>query len=366
MRSVENRSMDHLREQIRAVLAAAEDTGLLVTDRAEMLMEVAVGLQREAPSMEHLASAVQLYDSALVLCPRSARLLWARITARRATALQALPGDDIIYLEAARESYQQVLPIFAELGSPEEIAEVEMNYGLVLQALAGVHRARISDAIGAYQRALRTFDRTRYPREVALIQNNLATAFLSISFSDERSKVRDALAVQAFEEGLRTVSLDEHPLEYAMLQNNLGNALQYASSRNFVENNLRALDAYDEALKVRTRATMPLEYATTIANKAKCLWSLPDDVERPGSGNTRNLRQARAYYSEAREIFAAHGERAQARAMSRACAQIDRELLAAAAHGERAQACAMGRSGGAIDGGLFATTSPTLAARSAR
>jgi len=112
-----------------------------------------------------------------------------------------------------------------------------------------------------------------------------------------------------------------------MLQNNLGNALQYSSSSHVVENNLRALDAYDEALKVRTRATMPLEYANTIANKANCLWNLPDDPGRPDQGGARNLTQARAYYVEAREIFAAHGERDRAQSAARACDQIDRELL---------------------------------------
>ena len=132
---------------VQASVLVAEDPAILVTDRAEMLMNMATGLHRQPSSMEHLASAVELYDRALGLCPRSARLLWARITARRATVLQALPGDVVMYLEAARESYQQALPIFAELGSPEEIAEVEMTHGLVLQALAGVQRARISDAI---------------------------------------------------------------------------------------------------------------------------------------------------------------------------------------------------------------------------
>jgi tetratricopeptide (TPR) repeat protein len=356
--------MEYLREQFEAALAAAEDAALLVTDRAEMLMEIAIGLQCQ-PSMEQLASAIQLYDRALALCPRSARLLWARITARRATALQALPGDGALYLEAARESYQQVLPIFAELGSPEELAELEMNHGLVIQALAGMQRARIGDAIGAYQRALRTFDRARHPREVAIIQNNLATAFLSIPFSDDRSKMREALAVQAFEEGLGIVSLVEHPAEYAMLQNNLGNALQYASSHHVVENNLRALEAYDEALKVRTRATMPLEYANTIANKANCLWNLPDDVERPDGGNLRNLCRARAYYGEAREIFAAHGEHEKARAMSRACEQIDRERLAAASHGGNPHARAVIKPADSIEGVLLAATDSACAARSA-
>jgi tetratricopeptide (TPR) repeat protein len=320
--------MTRLRDEVRAALVAADDPTLAAADRAEMLMEIAMGLQQQPPSADHLTSAIELYDRAIALCPPADRILDARIRARRATALQALPSDDVEPLEQARAIYQHVIPVFAELGSPEEVAEVEMNVGLVLQALAGVHRARITDAISAYQRSLRTFDRERFPREFAILQNNLATAFLSIPLTDERARMREALAVQAFEEGLKIVSLVDHPAEYAMLQNNLGNALQYASSSHAVENNLRALDAYDEALKVRTRETMPLEYANTIANKANCLWNLPDEVGHPERGNAANLSAARAYYREARELFARHGERERARTAGEACDQIDREILA--------------------------------------
>ena len=166
-------------------------------------------------------------------------------------------------------------------------------------------------------------------QEFAILQNNLATAFLSIPFSDERAKMREALAVQCFEEGLKVVNLVDHPTEYAMLQNNLGNALQYASSSHAVENNLRALAAYDEALKVRTRSTTPLEYANTIANKANCLWNLPDDPEDPEGGNPSNLAKARDYYEEAGGIFAEHGEMDRSRIVFEAMAEISTELCEA-------------------------------------
>ena len=77
-----------------------------------------------------------------------------------------------------------------------------------------------------------------------------------------------------------------------MLQNNLGNALQYSSSSHRIENIVRALDAYDEALKVRTRSAAPLEYANTIANRANAMANLPDDLERPEAGNPGNLERA--------------------------------------------------------------------------
>jgi tetratricopeptide (TPR) repeat protein len=316
-------------DEVRAALDAAEDEAASPAERAEMLMEIAVGLQQRPKSPDQIVSAVNLYDRALEICPVDQRLLAARITARKGTAFLALPGGGAESLLAARAAFESSIPVLAEAGRPEELAEAEMNLGLAIQNLAAYSKARITDAIAAYQRALRTFDRQRFPKEFAVLQNNLATAFLSMPFTDSRAKMREALAVQAFEEGLKTVNLIDHPAEYAMLQNNLGNALQYASSSHAIQNNLRALEAYDEALKVRTREAMPMEYANTIANKANCLWNLPDDPEQPEDGNRANLEAAREYYRESREIFSRGGDMEKARIVAEACEQIDRELLSA-------------------------------------
>ncbi len=319
---------DRVADEIRAALAAADDEGATLVERAEMLMEIAMGLQQRPKSPDQLRSAVELYDRAFAICPEDERLLRARITARKGTALQAIPERGTASLARARSAFEDAMPTLIDFGRPEELAEAEMNLGVVVQNLAGAGRARITDAISAYQRALRTFNRTRYPQEFAILQNNLATAFLSMPFTDERSKMREALAVQAFEEGLKVVNLIDHPSEYAMLQNNLGNALQYASSSHTVENNLRALDAYDEALKVRTRETAPLEYANTISNRANCLWNLLDEPDAPERGNRANLTKAQAAYIEARAIFMAHGELDKARIVAEAVDQIGREILA--------------------------------------
>jgi tetratricopeptide (TPR) repeat protein len=311
-------------EDVRAALSVAADESASPRERAEMLMEIAMGLQNRPKTPEQLIAAVDLYDKALSVLPEGEALLAARIRARKATALQAIPEDGADCLEQARALYEEILAVLAH-GTAEECAEAEMNYGLVLQSLAGEGRARLTDAIAAYQRALRVFDR-KHPVEFAILQNNLATAFLAIPMSDERAKMREAMAVQSFEDGLTAVNLIDHPREYAMLQNNLGNALQYASSAHTLENNLRALEAYEEALKVRTARDAPLEYANTIANKANCLWNLPDDENRGGDGFD-NLRAARECYREARTIFADHGDMEKARMISDALSQIDREML---------------------------------------
>ena len=325
---------DRVEDLVRMATLAAADESATPGERAEMLMELAMGLQHRPKSEHHLLAALVLYDLALELCPGNDILFRARIVARKGTALQAMPDSGTDSLQAARAAFEQSLPVIARAGEAAELAEIEMNLGVVVQHLAGVGRARLTDAIAAYQRALRTFDRARFPVEFAILQNNLATAFLAVPLSDERGRVREALAVQAFEEGLKVVNLIEHPSEYAMLQNNLGNALQYASSSHMLENNVRALQAYDEALKVRTRTAAPLEYANTAANKANCLQNLPDDPQRPGDGNVTNLRAARALYGEAREIYASHGDTEKVRIIAEAVTALEREILALANAGE--------------------------------
>jgi len=312
--------------EVKAAFDAIDAEDATLGEKIEMLMEMAMGLQTRPKTPEHLQQAILLYEKALELCPAELFLLRGRLHARLATALQAIPANDLTPLKDAQRHLEAARDILKHDGGPEELAEIEMNLGLVLQSLAGAHAAPITAAISAYQRALRTFDAKAFPKEYAILQNNLATAFLSIPFSDERAKMREALAVQAFQEGLKVVNIIDHPSEYAMLQNNLGNALQYVSSSHSVENCLRALDAYDEALKVRTRATTPAEYANTIANYANCLRNLPDDVARPEEGNRANLSKALHQYREASDIFASFGEDQKVEAVGEMIMEIEAEL----------------------------------------
>jgi len=312
--------------QFEAALKAALSDDTSPADKAEMLMEIAMGLQTRPKTAEPLEHAVNLYRRALEICPTDSPLLRARITTRLGTALQALPGGGDEALKEARRCYETALPTLQSGGKPAEIAELEMNLGLVQQSLAASGGARLHDAIQCYHRALRTFTREAHPQEFSILHNNLAVAYLSIPLADERGKMREALAVQSFEEVLKVINLVDHPSEYAMLQNNLGNALQYASSGHSLQNNLRALDAYDEALKVRNPRDTPFDYANTISNKANVLRNLPDDPDSPGLGRSSSLCKARDLYLEAQRLFAALGESQHAGVVAEALAEIDQEL----------------------------------------
>ena len=326
--------------QLEAALSAAADDSATPAARAEMLMEIAMGLQQRPRSAQPLHDAVQLYERAMELAPPEAAALRARIQARMGTALQALPDGGVASLERAQDCFTAAIAALQHVGQPEEVAEAELNLGLVLQALSGEHRARITDAISAYHRALRTFDRARFPQEYAVLHNNLAICYLSIPATDERGRMREALAVQSFEEVLKVITLIDHPSEYAMINNNLGNALQYASSSHVLENNLRALAAYDEALRVRNPRDTPLEYANTIANKANVLRALvPDPTAKPATPTTPQgpgdpvtaflddpLSEALALVREAQALFSLHGDSYKAGMMAEVAAEMTAEL----------------------------------------
>jgi tetratricopeptide (TPR) repeat protein len=309
--------------EVQAALAVADDPSAPTHERAEMLMEIARGLQVRPRSAQQLHDAVALCRRAVALLPPSASLLAARIRALEGAALRALPDGGAAALSDARRCFELARADLATLGSAEECAELDMNLGLVEQTLAGLHQARIQDAIAHYHRALRVFTKEAWPREFAILHNNLAIAYLSIPAIDERARMREALAVQSFEEVLSVVTLIDHPSEYAMTQNNLGNALQYAPSSHPMANLLRSIEAYDEALKVRTSRDMPLEYANTAANKANALLNLPDDPAHPELGNVANTAKARALYREAHTLFVRHGLDDAAGAVADALAGID-------------------------------------------
>src|SRR5271163_299367 len=130
--------------ELETALAAADDGSAGAAERAQMLMEIAMGLQQRPQTADHLTAAIELYDKALAVCPPDQKLLRARITARQGTALQALPEPGTAALQAARAAFEAALPVVGAAGEPAEIAEIEMNLGLVLQTLAGAGLARIT------------------------------------------------------------------------------------------------------------------------------------------------------------------------------------------------------------------------------
>ncbi|BCL34821.1 hypothetical protein [Nostoc sp. MS1] len=311
---------------VKAAMAAIASESATTEEKIQMLIELAQGLQKKPKTPDDLWNAVELYQQAIKMCGTDYSLWKARSQAGMAGALKSIPEAGAELLLQAKAGYEEALPILQQLAVPEEIAEAQMNLGLVLQSLVAFNAARITDSIAAYQEAMRVFTSEKYPQEYAILSNNIAIAYLSMSGGAEQQNLYEGLAVQTFESALKYINLIEHPREYAMLQNNLGNALQYLQSSHPIENNLRAIAAYNEALKVRNSQDTPLEYANTIANKANALFNLPDNPEKPELGNSRNLLQARDYYQQAWEIFSQYQQTEQAEAVAQALQEVGAEI----------------------------------------
>ncbi len=316
-----------------AALKAVETEDASDEEKAEMLMEMAMGIQQKPKSAKQIEDAIELYKRALEICPPAAILLCARIKARQATAYQSLPNGENQTLYKAQDSLTEALETFKNFELKEELGETELNLGLVVQSLAQKGAARLTDAIQHYYNALHVFTKEDYPQDFAILHNNLAVCYLSMPMSDERGKMREALAVQSFEEVLKVINIIDHPSEYAMINNNLGNALQYASTAHALANNLRAIEAYDEALRVRNPRDTPMEYANTIANKANFLRSLPDDTENLSKGNRNNLKTAYSLYQETREIFNRFGQMEGVSQVTETLKEIEQELTASNGNG---------------------------------
>ncbi|QSJ17636.1 hypothetical protein JYQ62_01785 [Nostoc sp. UHCC 0702] len=311
---------------LKAAIAAMASESATPEEKIQMLIEMAQGFQKKPKTAQDLRNAVGLYYRAYEMSGEEYPLLKARAKAGMAGTLQAIPDGGTELLLQAKASYEEALPILQQLASPEEVAEAQMNLGLVLQSLVPFNLARMTDSIQAYHEALRVFTWQDFPQEYAILYNNIAIAYLSMPMASHTEYLRQGLAVQSFEVALKHINLIDHPREYAMLQNNLGNALQYLVSSHPVENNLRAIAAYDEALKVRNPKDTPLEYANTISNKANALFNLPDDLEKPETGNQHNLLKARTYYQQAREIFVQHQQINQAEVVTQALQELELEI----------------------------------------
>jgi tetratricopeptide (TPR) repeat protein len=312
---------------VKAAIAAIASESATMEEKIQMLIEIAQGFQKKPKTAQDLRNAVSLYYRAYEMCGEEYPLLRARAQVGMAGTLQAIPDVGTELLLQAKVGYEEALPTLQKLALPEEAAEAQMNFGLVLQSLVPFNLARITDSIQAYHEALRVFTWEDYPQEYAILYNNIAIAYLSMPLASEREYLRQGLAVQSFEVALKHINLIDHPREYAMLQNNLGNALQYLVSSHPLENNLRAIAAYDEALKVRNPKDTPLEYANTISNKANTLFNLPDDPEKPDNSNSNNLLQAHNYYQEAWEIFTQYEQIEQAEIVAQALQDVEAEMM---------------------------------------
>jgi len=171
--------------------------------------------------------------------------------------------------------------------------------------------ANAVEAIKAFQAALEILPSDRDPMTWAQTQDNLGNAQTALAESQGDCEGKMPIltfAVDAYGKALTKEMRED--LEWAKTQNNLGNALgmlaeceiQTARLRDAAQSRFeKALQAFDEALKERTREHVPLDWAGTQVNMANAYVGM--GLQENNESGTYNLKQAITRYRNALEVW---------------------------------------------------------------
>jgi tetratricopeptide (TPR) repeat protein len=226
-------------------------------------------------------------------------------------------------LRRAILAFEEALKLYAAEGRSQEHAQTENNLGdayLLLSKLDGPKASEdLQKAISAYEEALKFRTAAEHPEDYAETKNSLGRALISLAQLEEgdgegetETEVREALldeAIRSFKAALEVRTADAHPEERAETQTLLGQALVLESEPQVSGSEIRwsdreglkmAIEAYEEALAVRTRESHPREYAETknLLGRALVILSGPAS----GPEDAANLKRAIRAFEEALTI----------------------------------------------------------------
>ncbi len=137
-------------------------------------------------------------------------------------------------------------------------------------------------------------DRAGDSDETGAALNILGTALATLGERDSGTH-RLEQAVEAYQQALKERTRDRVPLDWAATQNNLGTALQTLGERDRDTDRLeQAVKAYQPALKEHTRDRVPLDWAATQYNLGDALQALGER-----DSGTDRLEQAVEAYQQA-------------------------------------------------------------------
>lgn len=222
-------------------------------------------------------------------------------------------AQSLEHLESAIRRYQRAIAVLDTDSHPYVCAMLENNLGAAYSDLAArqepVHN--LHQSIAAYESALAKRPAAVEPRRYAATQNNLGTAYWNLG-QHESLTINLQRAIHAYSEALTIYDPEAEPLHYAMIQNNIGtaywNLAQCDLDTDTPEKSLdatpeellqRAIAAYDEALKYRTREAVPVSHAATQNNLGTAYWHLANQPATAPTAVQDCLIQAIAAYEQA-------------------------------------------------------------------
>jgi tetratricopeptide (TPR) repeat protein len=297
-------------------LSNPQDWAMAQTNLGNALQSLG-GRQGGTEGARLLAEAVEAYRLALAVYTRAVLPQQRAATQNNlGAALQSLGvqrggAEGARLLVEAVEAFRLALTVRTRADLPLHWATTQNNLGVALQSLGerqgGAEGAQLlAGAIKAYQQALTVRTRADLPLQWAMTQNNLGTALQSLGEQQGGAEGARLLAeaVKAFRQALTVYTGADLPQDWAMTQNNqnnLGAALQSLGERQGGAEGAQllaeAVEAFRQALTVRTRADLPLHWATTQVNLGAALRSLGE--RQGGAEGARRLNEAVAAFRQA-------------------------------------------------------------------
>ena len=193
-----------------------------------------------------------------------------------------LPKKDRI--EAALECHRTATDLYRSLGQLDDWAREEYNQGNAWCELPEEeYPEKWQQAILHYEQALQVRTREKNPLRYAATMQNLGTAYRQLKIGDRIANVLKA--TDCYRRALEIYDLSAFPTQHAALYNNVGNAyLSLAMTDEKIRRRcaLHALTHLDRALRVRTRAQYPVDYAVTQYNRGQAFMMLAPDNPHEG------------------------------------------------------------------------------------
>ena len=225
-------------------------------------------------------------------------------------------------LKQAVDAFREAFKVRTQQDEPQQWARTQNDLGVALVEQAErSHGATATDllaqAVDAHREALKVYTQQDLPQPWAETENHLGVALdrqavaLDHQAHGSNGAVTDLLkqAIDAFREALKVRTQQDLPQPWAETQNNLGSALddqaavldQAHGSKGAVTDLLKqAVDAFREALKVYTEKNQPLQWAATQNNLGNALYHQAHGGE--GAAATDLLEQSVDAYREALKV----------------------------------------------------------------
>jgi tetratricopeptide (TPR) repeat protein len=231
-------------------------------------------------------------------------------------------------LEAALECHRTAAQLYLGRNQLDDWAREEYNQGNAWCELPeDEYPEKWEQAIKNYENALRIRTKDKNPLRYAATLQNLGTAYRQITTGDKTANV--LMATDCYRRALQVYDLSSFPVQYAALHNNFGNAyLSLAITNEDVRIRCaqHALEHLDRALRVRTRAEYPADFAVTQYNRGQAFLLLVEEDPQTGyvkavgcfqeahdcfllCGHAKSAKSARQQVQRVRQMAAARNSR---------------------------------------------------------